>query len=125
MVLENINPDVLTFNILVDAFCKEGKVKEANNVFAMMMRKGVKPDVVTYNSLMDGYCLVKEVNKAESIFNTMAQSGVTPDVWSYSIMINGFCRETSTGIYRYRSTVRVKLGCKIETRFPALIGVPE
>jgi len=29
MTSENINPNVYTFNILVDAFCKEGKVKEA------------------------------------------------------------------------------------------------
>jgi len=94
MILENIKPTVYTFSILVDAFCKEEKMKEAKNVFAVMMRKDLKPNtnIVTYNSLMDGYCLVNEVNKAESIFNTVSQMGMALDVHSYSIMINGFCK---------------------------------
>jgi pentatricopeptide repeat domain-containing protein 1 len=54
---------VYTFSILVDGFCKEGMVKEAKNVLAIMMKQGIKPDVVTYNSLMDGYCLVKQTSE--------------------------------------------------------------
>ncbi|XP_045810690.1 pentatricopeptide repeat-containing protein At1g63400-like, partial [Trifolium pratense] len=92
MISENINHSIYTFSILVDAFSKEERVKEAKNMFAMMIRKGLKPNVVTYNSLMDGYCLVKEINKATGIFNTMAQMAVAPDVHSFNIMINGFCK---------------------------------
>jgi pentatricopeptide repeat protein len=55
MVLKDINPSVYTLNILVDALCKEGKVKDAKNVIAGMMKEGVRPNVVTYTSLMDGY----------------------------------------------------------------------
>jgi pentatricopeptide repeat domain-containing protein 1 len=66
------------FSILVYGFCKEGNVKEAKNVLAVMMKNGVKPDV-TYISLMDGYCLVNQVNKASDIFNTIALRGLDPD----------------------------------------------
>ena len=58
---------------MVNALCKEGKVKEAKNVVAVMIKDGVKPNDVTCNSLMDGYCLVNEVNKAKYVFNTMPQ----------------------------------------------------
>jgi len=54
----NMYPSVYTFTILVDAQCKEGKMKEAKSVIAMMMKEGVIPNVVTYTSIMEGYCLV-------------------------------------------------------------------
>lgn len=33
MVLENINPDIYTFNILIDGLCKEGSMREVNHVW--------------------------------------------------------------------------------------------
>ncbi|XLV03349.1 hypothetical protein S245_017686, partial [Arachis hypogaea] len=57
MVLRNITPNVHTYSILIDGLCKEGKIKDAKSVLAVMAKHGVKPNVVTYNSLMDGYCL--------------------------------------------------------------------
>ncbi|KAF5962193.1 hypothetical protein HYC85_003402 [Camellia sinensis] len=44
--------DVLTFNTLINAFCKEGMTKEAENVLEFMVQRGVGPDVVTYSTLM-------------------------------------------------------------------------
>ena len=35
-----------TFNTLVDALCKEGKVKEAKSVLYVMIKNGVKPLVL-------------------------------------------------------------------------------
>lgn len=45
MILENINQTVTvySFNILVDAFSKEGKMKQAKAVVTAMMKKGAKP----------------------------------------------------------------------------------
>ena len=76
MTLKNITSDVYTFNTLVDGLCKEGEVKKARNVIAVMIKQGVKPDVVTYTSLKDGYFLVKEFNKATYIFNQGRQERV-------------------------------------------------
>ena len=81
MVLKTINPDVRTYTILVDALCKEGKVKEAKNTLALMLKAHLKPDVVTYNN---GRLFFNEVKNAKQVFKAMAQRGVTPDV-HYSI----------------------------------------
>ena len=40
-------PSVRTFNILVDALCKEGMLIEAKKVFDKMIQRGVEPDVVS------------------------------------------------------------------------------
>ena len=57
-------PSVRTFNILVDALCKEGMLIEAKKVFDKMIQRGVEPDVVSYNSLIDGYSLQNKLNDA-------------------------------------------------------------
>ena len=36
MVLKTINPSVYTYNILVDALCKKGKVKEAKSILFLL-----------------------------------------------------------------------------------------
>ncbi|MDP1131102.1 pentatricopeptide repeat-containing protein, partial [Klebsiella pneumoniae] len=72
---------------MVDALCKEGKVKEAKSVLAVMLKACVEPNVITYNTLMDGYVLVYEVKKAKHVLNAMPLMGVTPNVHSYNIMI--------------------------------------
>jgi len=65
MILNNITPNIYTYNILIDALCKEGKIKQAKNVLAMRVRAYVKPTIVTLNTLMDGYYLVNEVKKCK------------------------------------------------------------
>ncbi|KAG5022169.1 hypothetical protein JHK85_018511 [Glycine max] len=64
-----ISANVVTYNTLIHGFCKEGKMKEAKNVLAVMLK--VKPDVITYNTLMDGCVLVCGVKNAKHVFNAM------------------------------------------------------
>ncbi|PNX89124.1 pentatricopeptide (PPR) repeat protein, partial [Trifolium pratense] len=52
VVLRKLKADVYILNILLDALCKEGKVKEAKIVLAMMMKQGVQPDNGWGESLM-------------------------------------------------------------------------
>ncbi|KRH48603.1 hypothetical protein GLYMA_07G100300v4 [Glycine max] len=90
MPVKGISANVVTYNTLIHGFCKEGKMKEAKNVLADLLK--VKPDVITYNTLMDGCVLVCGVKNAKHVFNAMCLMEVTPDVCSYNIMINGLCK---------------------------------
>lgn len=47
MARSNISPNVNAFNTLVDAYLKEGRVKEAKIFLAIMLKYGLHPDVVT------------------------------------------------------------------------------
>ncbi|GKA00782.1 tetratricopeptide-like helical domain-containing protein [Tanacetum coccineum] len=49
-----ISPNVHTFNILVDAFCKDGRVEEAEDVINIMLDRGIVPDIVTWNGDRSG-----------------------------------------------------------------------
>ncbi|KAK1400562.1 hypothetical protein POM88_000167 [Heracleum sosnowskyi] len=91
MNTRNIFPNVRTFSILVDAYGKEGMVKDAEDVIEFMIRRGHYPNVVTYNSLMDEYCLRGQVDKALAVLETtMKTRGIVPNTRScYTILING------------------------------------
>ncbi len=49
---QNREPDVVTFNTLIDALCKAGEVDKAAFIFEVMKHRGSGPNVVTFNSLI-------------------------------------------------------------------------
>ena len=73
-------PNVHTFNILVDALCKEGKLTEAKEVFGVMIQRGIEPNTVTYSFLIDGYCLQNKTDDAVKEFNVMVERGCSPNL---------------------------------------------
>lgn len=63
IVNSNISLDVVTFGIVIDAFCKEGKMREAEEL-EIMMGWNIRPIVFVYNAVIDGYFLQGEMSKA-------------------------------------------------------------
>uniref|UniRef100_A0A803L465 Uncharacterized protein n=1 Tax=Chenopodium quinoa TaxID=63459 RepID=A0A803L465_CHEQI len=94
MLESNIAPNVVTYNTLVDMFCKDGNVveAEAEAILRHMTDKGVAPDIITYNALLDGYCLRGQMRDAKKLLHTMAQNGCEPNQVSFSTMINGYVK---------------------------------
>jgi len=77
MVAKKIYPNIITYNVLIDALCKRKRLKEAKNVLDVMLKACVRSDIFTFNSLMNGYYLVNEVKNAKHAFYVMTQMGVT------------------------------------------------
>ncbi|KAH1129510.1 hypothetical protein J1N35_000888 [Gossypium stocksii] len=51
-----LSPNVYTFNIVIHAFCKSGKLEKAMEVLREMEIMGFSPTVTSYNTLIAGYC---------------------------------------------------------------------
>ncbi|MCP6508469.1 pentatricopeptide repeat-containing protein, partial [Klebsiella pneumoniae] len=52
-------PSVVTYNILIDGYCKRGRAGRMYHVDALlkeMVEAGISPDVVTFGVLFNGYC---------------------------------------------------------------------
>nr|UPT48783.1 pentatricopeptide repeat protein AaPPR794 [Agave angustifolia] len=49
-------PNTVTFNCLMDGFCKAGEIGKACELRGRMERNGVTPNVVTLNTLVSGMC---------------------------------------------------------------------
>nr|QIP66332.1 restorer of fertility-like protein [Triticum aestivum] len=85
-------PDVVTCTSLMAFLCKNGKSKEAAEIFDSMATKGLKRDTVSYAILLHGYategCLVDMIN----LFNSMATDCILPNCHIFNILINAYAK---------------------------------
>lgn len=86
-------PDVVTYNTLVDGLCRAGKVRIAHNLLKGMLTKGpeLNPNVVTYTTLVRGYCEKRLVSEALGVFEEMIRCGLKPTPITYNTLIQGLC----------------------------------
>ncbi|KAK8562642.1 hypothetical protein V6N12_010715 [Hibiscus sabdariffa] len=78
MMDSNISLNVITYNILINAYCKEGMILEAidteemvskaEDIVGMMRKQGIEPTVVTYLALIDGIACKRKWRKLEEYF---------------------------------------------------------
>ena len=70
-----MEPNVITYATLIDAYCKIQCVEDARSTYDEMTVKGLVPDVVTYTCIM-GLCKSGKVEEAKSVFREMEEVGV-------------------------------------------------
>ncbi|KAG6666960.1 hypothetical protein I3843_01G062900 [Carya illinoinensis] len=97
MIEMNIQPDLVTFGILLKHMCKSGRVDEALEVFEKM--KGgndglsVEPNVILYTTLIDGLCKVGRQEEGLTLMHQMrSENKCMPDTVTYNCLIDGFCK---------------------------------
>ncbi|CAN8239649.1 unnamed protein product [Cochlearia groenlandica] len=84
-------PEINAFNMLIDALCKCGLVKEAETMVKRIRYK-VKPDANTFNVLFFGCCRVRDPKKAMKLLDEMIQAGHKPENFTYCAAIDAFCQ---------------------------------
>ncbi|CAI9102029.1 OLC1v1000217C2 [Oldenlandia corymbosa var. corymbosa] len=100
---KDIQPDVLTFGILINHLCKFHRVDEALEMFGRMkggnVEEGsdlvvVEPDVVIYNTLIDGLCKVGRIEEALELMENMMtlKGGCKPNTVTYNSLLDGLCK---------------------------------
>jgi len=84
-----MQPDVITFSILIKANCDVGRLQHALKLLTEMKGLGLKPDEVVFNNLIGGCINSKECefDLAQDLYHQMIQSKVKPSVATYSILI--------------------------------------
>ncbi|URE03795.1 hypothetical protein MUK42_21088 [Musa troglodytarum] len=93
MESEGFDPDVITYNTLMDGYCRRGMLEDAFHLYRIMRYRGVEPDLISYTILMNGLCRDGKVIQARQLFDTMLRRGVCPDSRSYNVLLSGYCRE--------------------------------
>lgn len=117
-MLENgLHPDAATLTILINSFCKRGRMKKALEIFDLMNRIGSEPTVQTYNCLLKGLCYVGKVEEAYEMLMNMKKKKkkipFTPDIYSYSTVMDGLCKVgRSDEAKELLEEAEVKLGLK-------------
>ncbi|XP_073271970.1 putative pentatricopeptide repeat-containing protein At1g02420 [Primulina huaijiensis] len=105
-----VQPDVVSYNCLVDVYCKGREVEKARKVMKEMRENGVDLDVITHTSLIGGLGLVGQPDKAREILKEMNEYGCYPDVAAYNAVIRNFCIAKRMGDARHMLEELVGVG---------------
>ncbi|XP_027925686.1 putative pentatricopeptide repeat-containing protein At1g02420 isoform X2 [Vigna unguiculata] len=86
-----VTPDVVTYNSLVDVYCKGREIEKAYKVLDEMRDQGLSPDVITYTCIISGLGLIGQPDKARDVLKEMKEYGCYPDAAAYNAAIRNFC----------------------------------
>ncbi|RRT83952.1 hypothetical protein B296_00016396 [Ensete ventricosum] len=86
------SPDIISYSTLIDAYCHNGGLLQATELFEEMGDKGLTPNAFTFNSIITLLCKNGKVVEAERVFMEMMLRGVAPDHVVYTTLINGYCK---------------------------------
>ncbi|GJR55562.1 pentatricopeptide repeat-containing protein [Tanacetum coccineum] len=87
-----VEPNVVTYNALVNGFILEGDLERAVKVKDEMIASPVGADLVVYNTLLYGLCKEHMMDKAGELTSEMIKLGVNPDLKTFHMLIHGYCR---------------------------------
>jgi pentatricopeptide repeat protein len=73
-------PDMATYNLIIDAYLRCGRIDRAKQVLDLMNERGFKPDEQTYLHLIQHQVKREGLRGVESLMNSMASSGIEPQI---------------------------------------------
>ncbi|CAD5312231.1 unnamed protein product [Arabidopsis thaliana] len=99
--------NVYVFNILMNKFCKEGNISDAQKVFDEITKRSLQPTVIRkemdqngieldrvgFSALICGMCKEGRVIDAERALREMMRAGMKPDDVTYTMMMDAFCKK--------------------------------
>ncbi|RHN52629.1 putative pentatricopeptide [Medicago truncatula] len=81
-------PDIITYNSILDALCKKHHAGKAIALLTKLKDQGIRPNMNTYTILVKGLCRSGKLEDARKVFEDL---GYNLDVYAYTVMIQGFC----------------------------------
>ncbi|PHU22375.1 hypothetical protein BC332_07482 [Capsicum chinense] len=98
------DPNVNTYNTIIDGLCRVGKVKIAHNMLKGMVKRGhqlspnilsycgLKPTSITYNTLIQRLHEAKRFDRIKEILErTLGGGGLIPDTCTFNTLITYHC----------------------------------
>ncbi|KAF5958159.1 hypothetical protein HYC85_005384 [Camellia sinensis] len=98
MIEEIINaglkPDSISYNYLVNCYCKIGKVDEAMKVYARLEEYGSNPNAATYRTLVYYLCRNEEFEKGYKVFKESVKFHKIPDFNTLKLLVEGLMKKS-------------------------------
>merc|ERR1719263_2280269 len=84
---EDVQPDLVTFSVLMKANCDANRLDEAFILLDTMLKRGLSPDEVIFNNLLAGCAKAANGELANRIYMDMIASGVKPSNATFSTLV--------------------------------------
>ncbi|CAM8997744.1 unnamed protein product [Rhodiola kirilowii] len=82
------DPDLCTYNSLIQSLCLDGKLKDAISVYEELKVSGHEPDGCTYRIIIQGCCKSYRSDDAIRIFGEMQYNGLQPTTVIYNSLLD-------------------------------------
>jgi pentatricopeptide repeat protein len=92
MLEKGLFPSIVTYNLMIDVWCKSGNIEKAVDCLNKMVDEEDSPTVVTYTSLIDGLCSAGRPDEAIGLWHKMSDKGCAPNNIAYTAFVNGLCK---------------------------------
>ncbi|KAK9054802.1 hypothetical protein SSX86_025881 [Deinandra increscens subsp. villosa] len=83
----DVKLDVVSMNIVMDAFCRMGMADKAYVLMGEMERSGITPDVITYTTLISAFYKLNRAEIGNGIWNLMVMRGCLPNLATFNARV--------------------------------------
>lgn len=111
MLLEGLSSDILTYNTVMYAKYRLGKLRQFNRLLDEMGRNGLSPDFYTYNILLHVLGKGDKPLAALNLLNHMRETGIEPTVLHFTTLIDGLSRAGDMDACKYFFDEMINNGC--------------
>merc|ERR1719182_1006347 len=81
---------VVTYNTLIDACARSGRMEHLHTILQDMKTHGAKPNVITYSTMLKGHCQNGDVNSGFQILEQIKKDAcLKPDEIMYNSLLDG------------------------------------
>ncbi|CAH1434727.1 unnamed protein product [Lactuca virosa] len=85
----SIDPDDVSYNIVIKAFCEMDATDSALLIANEMEKNGFKCNLYTYNTILDALYAEGNISEADKLWDEMKSKNLEPDVRTYNSKIRG------------------------------------
>ncbi|CAH2254796.1 leucine-rich PPR motif-containing, mitochondrial [Pelobates cultripes] len=78
MEAANVQPNRVTYQRLIAAFCNEGDIEGASKILGFMKSKDLPITEAVFNNLVTGHARAGDMESAKNILNVMQSAGIEP-----------------------------------------------
>ncbi|NXP82093.1 LPPRC protein, partial [Ramphastos sulfuratus] len=89
----NVQPNRVTYQRLIAAYCNEGDIEGASTVLGFMKNKDLPVTEAVFSSLVTGHARSGDIKSAENILSVMRMAGVEPGPDTYLSLLNVYAEK--------------------------------
>uniref|UniRef100_K9IP78 Leucine-rich PPR motif-containing protein, mitochondrial n=1 Tax=Desmodus rotundus TaxID=9430 RepID=K9IP78_DESRO len=99
----NIQPNRVTYQRLIAAYCNMGDIEGASKILGFMKTKDLPVTEAVFSALVTGHARAGDMENAENILTVMREAGIEPGADTYLALLNAYAEKGD--IDRVRQTL--------------------
>lgn len=125
MIEKGVARDVITYNTLIQAFCKKEKLLMVQSYLKKWRSMGSLPSTFSYTPLIEKLCEAGDMQEVKCLWNNMCKRGLVPLVCSHEYAIIRLCEQGCRGEAMAKGMLKSNLKPRKETSKRLLHFLPQ